>query len=95
MDRTGELLERYQRDRPNAAPIDPEKLTEFLKRKEYTAKPHRNWSLATMLKVGMGQAVLFEQMNWLFVRAPERTSFVLSDTPLSIIEPPRRVDRPG
>jgi hypothetical protein len=82
---TKELLDRYERDTPDAAPIDRDKLQQFIADGEYTVTPHRNYVLATMLQIAMQQSSLIADMDWWVIRAPAKKAFVLSDAPLAIV----------
>lgn len=89
-ERADALLDAFERDRPQAEPIDRERFREFILSNEYKIETHRSYVIALMLQVALEQARLFTLMNWFVFVPPSKKTYVLSDTPLSILAPRRQ-----
>jgi hypothetical protein len=69
------------------AKVTAKEMVEFTARGEYDLKIHRNLSLETMIQMAPEFAEYFVQMEWVFVRAPEDSAFIVTDSPFMLIEP--------
>ncbi len=85
------MIREFERDTGKKLNLAPQKLYEVIREGKYSLKFKREWSLLNMLSVGIRQAQYFRVMNWAFLRAPQDSAFITSDTPF-LLAPPKNHD---
>lgn len=60
-------------------------MVESHKKGQYDIVTNRNLSLGLMLKLSVDIAIYFRQMEWIFLYAPDKKSFVTTDNPVVIV----------
>jgi len=65
-----------------------EGLVDFAQRGDYGVETHRNFSLYSMLNMGMEVSNCLRQMDWFVLHAPAEKSFVTTDAPFTLAPPP-------
>ena len=81
------FLKRFQAATGTDPELSAKELFDFLRRDNYDVKVHRNFSLSMMMGIVLDFAAYFHQIDWAFMRAPKKTSFVTSDSPVVLIRP--------
>lgn len=85
--RTKSIMDRYEKETGDKIKLSAKELVDFHKRGAYTIEIHRNESLRLMLDLSFNFAAFFRQMDWGFLHAPQKTSYVTTDNPLFIVLP--------
>lgn len=67
--------------------VTPEEMFEFIKEGRYSVNFPREHSIKTMLNMGYELSGYFLQMDWLFLYAPNGSSFITSDSPYTLVPP--------
>jgi hypothetical protein len=84
---TQSVMDRYAKETGNKIEMSAKELVDFHKRGAYTITIHRNESLRLMLDLSFNFADCFRQMDWGFLHAPQKSSYVTTDNPLFIVPP--------
>lgn len=66
---------------------EPKDLVEFVQSGEYAIEFPREHSIKLMMDLGMDMVGPLVQMNWTFIQAPGRSSFISSDNPFVLVPP--------
>jgi hypothetical protein len=80
-------LGKYKRDTGNSTDINPAQVVNWHRSGKFKIDIHRNESLRIMLQISLKTANWFNQMDWIFLHAPDKTSFVTSDNPVYVAPP--------
>lgn len=86
--RAREVMEEYERDTGTPLGGTPEEMVDFAQRDAYQIETHRNESLRLMVELCTDTAKRFVRFDWAFVHVPDGRSFVTTDLPFHVIEPP-------
>jgi hypothetical protein len=78
-------LDQYKRDTGKEFAGTAKDMVAFHKKGQYDIVTNRNLSLGLMLKLSVDIAIYFIQMEWLFLYAPDKKSFVTTDNPVAIV----------
>jgi hypothetical protein len=80
-------LAKFEQDTGNTATITPAQMVEWNRTGAFKINIHRNRSLHLMMALSLSTGNWFKQMEWMFLHAPNKTSFVTSDNPLCLLSP--------
>ncbi len=67
--------------------VSPKDFMEFVLSGQYDIKFSREYSLEIMLSFGADLIRFFLNMDWVFLYAPDKSSFVTSDNPFALVPP--------
>ncbi|MBF0509121.1 MAG: DUF4238 domain-containing protein [Deltaproteobacteria bacterium] len=82
-----EMLRGYDGDLDDISSTTAKELYEFVQSDRFQINATKDYKLETMIRLGYTQATYFSQMNWLICHAPEKTSFVTTDNPFTLVPP--------
>ena len=82
------MMSQHPEDFRNKPDIPIEKIVKIFRENRYKIEVHRNASLKAMLKLSIKFANVFIQMDWLFLHALQKESYVTSDRPFILGPPP-------
>ncbi|MHA2253668.1 MAG: DUF4238 domain-containing protein, partial [Candidatus Kariarchaeaceae archaeon] len=83
--RIKQTMEKCEKDTGQKIEIDPAQLKEFWDRGEYDIVMKRNASLGMMLKLSPEFARYLSLMDWTIAKAPQKYSFITTDSPLVLV----------
>lgn len=81
------VIDEYGHELPDGKEITAEDLYEFVHSDRYGVKIPREHSIDDMLRRCTDFAQYFLQMNWTFAVCSEKTQFITSDNPFTLIAP--------
>jgi ATP-dependent exoDNAse (exonuclease V) alpha subunit len=82
------FLKDYEEKTGEKLNVSPDGLVEFVQSGEYSLEQkNRGYTLSMMLDVAKRGIKFFLNMDWLFLQAPSKTSFITSDNPFTLIPP--------
>jgi len=88
-ERVERMMKRYEEDTGNKLDgVDPQAMVDYVQGDNYTIEQtNRNYTIDTMLKIGLKQTSFLLSMKWLFYEAQKASTFVTSDSPF-VLNPP-------
>lgn len=86
-ERTEKMLKQYEQETGRETNVTAKELSDFAVSDRYDIEVHRNESLKMMLSLSTKLANYFRQMDWLFLYAPMKSSFVTTDDPFTLVPP--------
>lgn len=89
-DRAQMALDSFASETGKQLSVSAVDMVKFHEGGRYTIEVHRNESLQVMVNISTQLAECFLQMNWVVAHAPERSGFIMTDAPLSILPPKNR-----
>lgn len=89
-DRAKIALDTFARETGKKVVVSAADMVKFHQSRRYTIGVHRNASLRAMIDLSTKLADYFLRMNWVVIHAPERSGFVSTDSPVSILPPSNR-----
>lgn len=81
------IIDNYERDTGEKLDISPAELMRFVHEDNYRIKVDRAFHLRVMFDSGKVTAHLLRQMDWVFIYAPMKSSFITTDNPFMLIPP--------
>ncbi len=84
------VLKRYEKEKGCALPSSGKEVFEFASKGEFDVKVHRNESIRMMLELSPEFGIIFSRLDWVVAHCPDTDSFVTSDNPLILTQPPSR-----
>jgi len=66
---------------------DPQQIVDHIKNGKIAVGVTRNMTLSTMIDLSGQTAKVLSRMNWMLISAPDRSSFVTSDNPFTLLPP--------
>lgn len=79
------FIKKYKKD--TGKKIEMEKLIDVARNNEYSIEFQREWSLPMILSIGKELSKYFVNMDWVFLQAPQNSSFITCDSPFSLVPP--------
>lgn len=85
--KTEKMLKQYEQETGKKTNVTAKELSDFAISDRYDIEVHRNESLKMMCSLSTKLANYFRQMDWLFLYAPMKSSFVTTDDPFTLVPP--------
>lgn len=76
-----------EKDTGKKMDVSPKEMVQFFQDGNYDVITHKNFSLAAMIETSFELASYFNQMDWLLIYAPKKSSFITTDSPFTLIAP--------
>lgn len=91
---TAEVIKKYEEDTGQKIGLSPKSLMDFVQGDRYKLGISKEWRLEMMMSLGAELIRYFLNMDWLFLEAPTKSSFITSDNPFVLV-PPKDYDPKG
>jgi len=83
-----QVRKRYEEETGCVLPCTGKEVFEFASKGEFDVKFHRNESIRMMLELSPEFGAVFSHLEWVVAHCAETDSFVTSDNPLVLTQPP-------
>jgi hypothetical protein len=80
-------IEKYEKETGKKADVTPEEIIDVVQNDKYDIVFHREQSIRSMLMLGSRLIDIILQIDWLFIKAPRDTSFIINDNPFLLLPP--------
>lgn len=81
------IIKKYEEDTRQKIDLSPKSLIDFVQGERYDLEISKEWRLEMMMSLGSELIRFFLNMDWLFLEAPNRSSFITSDNPFVLVPP--------
>ncbi len=81
------ILKKVEEDTGQKIDISLKGLIDFVQGERYDLEISKEWRLEMMMSLGSELIGFFLNMDWLFLEAPNKSSFITSDNPFVLVPP--------